>query len=319
MAKVDHDGEVLVPAAEGLKLGQEVGGFGNEPGRVGDRDDIQVVQVGGLGLHRAQQRLGMQHADDVVRIVPPQRQPGVRAGQHLLHDVFRRLVDIDRDDLLAVRDDIGDLDIGQIQNGAQHGALVPFLLAGAGVQVDDPAQFLLGMLGAQRRTDIDSEEAQRRTHDDVYGMGDREQDNDHGAHDRGHREGHAVRMVNGVGLGQHLGEDQDQQGHAQGGVGDAGVAEEPDQEAGGERRGHDVDQVVAQKNRPDQPVPLGPEFLDQGGAVVSLLFQGVHARQGCGGQRCLRAGEKRRNHEQHQYGADRNHYLHFHCRNLLCG
>jgi hypothetical protein len=68
---VDHDGEMFLALAEGLELGQQVGGLRNEPGVVGDLHDVEVLEVGLLGVDRAQQGLGVQHADDVVRVVAP--------------------------------------------------------------------------------------------------------------------------------------------------------------------------------------------------------------------------------------------------------
>ncbi|MDZ7713720.1 MAG: hypothetical protein U5L06_11725 [Rhodovibrio sp.] len=44
-----------------------------------------------------------------------------------------------------------DLDVAQVQDPAQHLALLPDLLAAAGVQVDRPAQLLLALVRADRR------------------------------------------------------------------------------------------------------------------------------------------------------------------------
>jgi hypothetical protein len=62
---------MFLALAEGLELGQQVGGLRNEPGVVGDLHDVEVLEVGLLGVDRAQQGLGVQHADDVVRVVAP--------------------------------------------------------------------------------------------------------------------------------------------------------------------------------------------------------------------------------------------------------
>src|SRR3546814_10200150 len=47
--------------------------------------------------------------------------------------------------------------------------------------------------------------------------------------------------------------DLNQHGHGYGGIDDAGAAEQGDQQVGRQRRGQDVDQVVAQQDGAEQP------------------------------------------------------------------
>jgi hypothetical protein len=78
-------------------------------------------------------------------------------------------------------------------------------------------------------------------------------------------------MADRVGLGQHLGEDHHQGGHDQGGVGDAGLAGELDQDVRGERGRQDVEQVVAEQQRPEQALLLLQQAFDHGGATIALV------------------------------------------------
>src|SRR3546814_3829364 len=76
---------MLAALAEGLELVEQRAGIRDEPGIVRDLDDLQVVGCrAAMRPDRLQQRLDVQHADDVVRIALVQRQPGERAVHHLL-------------------------------------------------------------------------------------------------------------------------------------------------------------------------------------------------------------------------------------------
>ena len=260
----------------------------------------------------------MQHADDVVGLVLPQRQTGVRALDRRADDLGRRQVGVDRAHLLAVRDDFRDFHIRQVEDRAQHGPLVAHLLALAGVQVDGAAQLLLRMLGAQGRRHLDAEQLEGGAHQHVHGVGDRKQQEDDHPQDRRHLQRQAIRVVDRVGLRQDLGENQDQECHDDHRIDDARVAEQADQHAGGERRGHDVDQVVAQQDRTDQPLLPTPQRVDQVRPAVALAGQRVHSRDRCRGQRGLRPRKERGQHEQRQDGGDGNQDFHFHgCRLFL--
>ena len=60
-----------------------------------------------------------------------------------------------------------------------------------------------------------------------------------------------------------LREDHDQRGHRDGRIGDPGVAEQGDHHAGGQRRGENVDDVVADQDAADQPLLPGVHvFVD---------------------------------------------------------
>ena len=58
---------------------------------------------------RAQQILGVQHADDVFRLLAPQRDAGVLRGQHLAHQILRRQIGVHRHHLGAMDHHVGNL------------------------------------------------------------------------------------------------------------------------------------------------------------------------------------------------------------------
>ena len=74
------------------------------------------------------------------------------------------------------------------------------------------------------------------------------------------------------GLRQHLGEHDDQHGHRHRGIDHAGIAEPGEQHAGSERRGGDVDRVVAEQQRAEQALALRQQAVDDCGALVARAF-----------------------------------------------
>ncbi len=173
-----------------------------------------------------------------------------------------RLVGVDHRHILAVLHDLADLDVVEVEDRAQHGALVLDGALPAAMQLDRAAQRLgqcLLVLGGRAH----ARDAQQHLHDPLHRLGRRRQHGDHHAQRRGEGERGAVRPGDGVGLGQHLAQDQHENGHDGGGVNDARLAERLDQHAGGQRRGQDVDQVVAEQHRADHPLLAGVQPVDQ--------------------------------------------------------
>ena len=116
---VDHDGEMLVPLAEGLELVEQDRRFGNEPRRRHDLVDLDPGRPAG-GAHGAEQVLGVHHADHVVGLAAIERDAGVGRRQHLRHDRVGRLVGVDQHDVAAMGHDVADRAVAEIEDGAQH-------------------------------------------------------------------------------------------------------------------------------------------------------------------------------------------------------
>ncbi len=95
-----------------------------------------------LTVHGAQQRLGMDDADDIVRLALPHRKAAERAGEDLGDDRHRRILGIDHGDHLAMGHDLADLDLLQIEDGMQHRLFLARLLV-AGIERNGAAQLRL--------------------------------------------------------------------------------------------------------------------------------------------------------------------------------
>ena len=127
----------------------------------------------------------------------------------------------------------------------QHGALVLDGAGVAGMQLNGSAQ-LFGALGEGLvGMEVDSENLEYASHHHLQRMGDGGQHGDQRADRRRHRQGHPVGILEGIGLGNDLAEDDDEKRHGEGRVYDAGLAKEGNEETGGEHRAQDVDHVIA--------------------------------------------------------------------------
>ena len=133
-----------------------------------------------------------------------------------------------------------------------------------------------------------------------------------------HRQRDAVGRVERRGLRQDFGEHDDQDGHHHGGVDHAGIAEPGQQHAGRQRRGGDIDRVVAEQQRAEQPLALLEQAVDDAGALVAVLFQPRHAGARRRGQRRLAAGEESRQQQAEQHNDEREPVVRGHrCGKLL--
>ena len=251
--------------------------------------------LGGIALgsaDRAQQILGVQHADDVFRLVAPQGNAGVFGRQHLAHQVLRRQVGVDHHHFGAVDHDVGDLQLAQVQQAAEHVAVLLFDLAFVVQQIDRAAQALGRRQDRLVGADLDAEHLHQHPDDRLDHGEQRPQQIDHQLHRARDQQRHPVRRVDGDGLRQHLGEDHDQHRHHAGGVEHADLAEPGGEDAGRERRGADIGDVVAEQQRADHPLAHRKQAGDDAGLAVALLRQPQHAGARGAGQRGLARREE---------------------------
>ena len=124
------------------------------------------------GADRAQQILGVQHADDVFRLLAPQRNAGVFGRQHLAHQILRRQVGVDHHHLGAMNHDVGDLQLAQVEQAAEHVAVLLFDLAFVMQQIDRAAQALGRRQDRLVGADLDAEQLHQHEDD---GLDHREQ------------------------------------------------------------------------------------------------------------------------------------------------
>ena len=95
--------------------------------------DLGHVAVG--GLNRAQQVLDVQDADDVLRLVLPDGQPRVRAGERLRDDPVGRIVAVEGAHVRPVDHDIGDFELAETEQVVDElgVALLHFAMLGRNV------------------------------------------------------------------------------------------------------------------------------------------------------------------------------------------
>ncbi|MGY4423612.1 hypothetical protein ACVWY2_006061 [Bradyrhizobium sp. JR6.1] len=155
---VDHQGEVGLAAAERLQLFGDRAHLRHEPGRQRDRRGIDRRHVAFIGPHRPQQILGVEHADDVLRLLAPQRDAGVFARQHLAHQFLGRQVGIDHGHLGAVDHHVGDLQFAEVQQPAEHVAVLLLDLAFVMQQIDRAAQAFGRRQDGLMRADLDAKQ-----------------------------------------------------------------------------------------------------------------------------------------------------------------
>jgi hypothetical protein len=133
----------------------------------GGRDDVEGVDVAAHLAQRTQDVAHMDDADDVVGLVPPQRQARVRRGQHLVEHRARRIVRVEAHHGAAVHHDLAHFDLRQIQHAPEHGALVLDHLVLALVQLDRAAQLLRRRDDGLVRLELDADQPHRAAHDPV--------------------------------------------------------------------------------------------------------------------------------------------------------
>src|SRR5262249_51721131 len=144
--------------------------------------------------------------------------------------------------------------------------------------------------------------AQDMAHHVLHEPDDRAQRPDDAAHGGGDQQRQLVGVVDGIGLGQDLAEDDDQHGHDDGGVDHPTVAEQHDEGAGRQRGGQDVDQVVAEQHGADDLLHMATQAIHHAGLLVALALQRMHARPRGGGERGLGGGEEGGAADQQQDG-----------------
>ena len=92
---------------------------------------------------RAQEILGVQDADDVVRIAPPQGKARIGRFDRLAHHLLRRQVGVDEPHLGPVDHHVADRHLGEFEQAAEHVAVVALDLALAVQDVDRAHQLLV--------------------------------------------------------------------------------------------------------------------------------------------------------------------------------
>ncbi len=190
------------------------------------------------------------------------------ARAHRLDDLRVVLLDVDAADLVARDHDVVDRHFLQVENVQQH-ALVARRDHRAGL-ADDGAQLLGTERVLRALVGVDAEQLQQPVGDlvDAPHRGIKH------VHQRvqhvGRGEGDALGVQRGQRLRRHLADDQHQDRHCAGGDRDSRIAPYPQRDHGADRRGEDVDEVVADQDQPDQAVRTLEQPRGETGAAVVL-------------------------------------------------
>ncbi len=207
--------------------------------------------------------------------------------------------------MAAVGHDLADLDILQFQNRAQHGAFVAdflfFHLILGPVQLNGTAQ-LVEIAGKTDLIPGIAKQLQDKAHNTGNRAGNRGKQENHQSDHRRDQQRRLVRMTDGIGLWQYLSKDQHQNGHADGGIDNASLTEQLDHQAGSQRGGQNIDQVVAEQDRTDQPLLALTQVIDQTGTLVAGLGELVHLGPGGSGQGSFGTGKESRQDHKQGYG-----------------
>ena len=236
----------------------------------------------------------MQHADEIIRALAPERHARIGGGQDLLDDLMRRQVGVDGAHLGAMHHHVRDMHDGQIEHAAEHVARAALDRAFLMQNVDGALQLVVGRHHGAAMAELDAGELQHDAHEVLDAHEQRPEDGDEEMHEARHRQGKLVGMIDRQRLRQHLCEDEQQTGHEEGRVDRAILADEHDQHAGHDGGAGDVEERVAEQQRRDHAISAAQQLRDDEGAAIALLLERMHMREGRAGQRRLGAREERR-------------------------
>ena len=305
---IDHHREMLASGAEGLKLVEQQCRLRHEIGIAGNVLN-KLAAGGGAFLavfhhlrpvaDSTEQVLDVKHADDVVGIARIDRMAGMRRGQNLAKKRFQIIIGIDHLHSGAVRHDLFDADLVQVEHRGQHG--LRFAVVGIAVgamQLDHAAKFFLAICFV--RVLLADQAAGKHAKRDRQ----RAQNNDDDADGRRNHQRVFVGIGERIGLWHHLGEHHQNDRHGDGGPQHACIIQNRDEDRCRQRRGNDVHGIVADQDRADQPLAVVTEAFDKPGSLVALAGKLAHAGVRCRGERCLGTGKEGRCQNQQQNHAD---------------
>src|SRR5687767_13783314 len=167
-------------------------------------------------LQLFQEVLGVQHADDVVGGILPDRYAGVTALENSLDYRDRRLGTIDGHHFGAMDHDVAHRQVLQVQNTAKHVAIFLHHASLAVMKSNGAAQFVVGRKYMFGLADVGAEKPQGVLDDIFHRHNHGSENRDENPNEGRHHEGHAIGIDDGVSLGQHLTEKKHEHGHDDG-------------------------------------------------------------------------------------------------------
>ena len=214
-------------------------------------------------------------------------------GQNFAKKRFQIVIGIDHLHPGAVRHDLFDADLVQVEHRGQHGLCFAVVgIAVGAMQLDHAAKFFLAIcfvcvLLADQAV---GEHAKRNRQ--------RAQNDDDDTHGRRNHQRVFVGIGERVGLWHHLGEHNQNDGHGDSGPQHARIIQNRDKDRCRQCRSNDVHGIVADQDRSDQPLAVVTEVLDKAGSLVALAGKLAHAGIRCCGKRCLGARKEGRCQDQ---------------------
>ncbi len=190
--------------------------------------------------------------------------------------------------------DVRNRDLRQLQETAEHVALVTFDFAVAMQDVDRAPEFLVAGNAGVPLAERDAAQAQDAAHQDLDRAHDRTENGHEEGNQRRNEQRNAIRMGDSDRLRHHLAENDNQRGHDCRRGPHPALAEGLKQDARGDRRGADGDELPSEQHCADEASARADETRDQLRPFVARRFERMHAgARGCreGG---LGPGEERR-------------------------
>ena len=148
---VDDQREMGLALQKGLKLVLQACRIGHKPGIERDILDLHMRDVAARILERAQQILGVQHADDVVGLAAPDRHARIGRADNRMEKLARRQIGVDRVHFRPVDHHVLDGEFAEIEQAAEHIAFRALHAAFPVHEIDGAFQFL--MAGQKRVVD----------------------------------------------------------------------------------------------------------------------------------------------------------------------
>ncbi len=179
-----------------------------------------------LLVHRPQQVLGMNNADNVLGLVLVNRQACMRRGKALLKDYAGIVIGVQHFDLRTVKHDLFNGSVTQIKRAKDTVAMFFLNDAFRMAKLDGTGDFLLQGKNMGVRIGLDPEYRKDLSNQSTYRCNDRREDENHDTDERRNSRCRGFRVGNRIGLGKNLGEDQNKESHQKRGQRNTAFAEQ---------------------------------------------------------------------------------------------
>ena len=251
----------------------------------------------------------VQHADDVVDAVLIDRQAGIGRILNLRKNIIPVVVDVNGLHIHARGHDLGGGNVGKVDRRLHKLGLVfveDFLVLGG---FNDGLQLFHSLVGILVLLRLHTHGDQL---DQQHHQPDQREEHDHQAADHiGVSQSNAVGVFLGGDLGDRFTEDDDQQRQdqrCQPGIA-VGVQQE-DHQHGGQRRGRDIDQIVADQDRAERVVKASGDLQRDPGPLRAVVTHVLQAQFIAGGIGHLtgreKGGQRQTNNNADDHKGDRH-------------